>query len=93
MKQGGRKEGGREGSEGGKKEEKEGGTEGGREEERERGREGGRKRGMEGAMVRKRRSGAAWRQPADDGSGSAQSVSLTALPGTGWLTHTHTLFL
>lgn len=53
----------------------------------------GRGRGMERAVVRKKRSGAVLRQPADDGSGSAQSVSLPALPGTGWITHTHTLFL
>lgn len=47
--------------------------------------EGGQKRGS-------RKEGEALGQPSrGDGSRTAQSVSLTTLPKTGWLTHKHTL--
>lgn len=51
------------------------------------------KRWLEGGERRGSRSeGEPLRQPSSgDGSRTAQSVSLTTLPKTGWLTHKHTL--
>lgn len=53
------------------------------------GREGRKDGGQEAGASKE-----AFRQPSrGDGTRSAQSVSLTPLPDTGWLTHNHTLFL
>lgn len=51
------------------------------------------RRRKEGASRGSRSKGETLRQPSwGDGTRTAQSVSLTTLPDTGWLTQNHTLF-